>query len=250
MGWLGKMVGGTIGFALGGPLGAIAGAVFGHMFDADDHQRQFAKDRLLTPDERAQMAFFVASFSMLAKMVKADGKISESEIESVRRFMSVDLRLNAQSMHAAEMIFKTAMNSPQTFDQFALQFYQQFHDQSQLMEMMIDILLRVAVADGDLNDAEDRLVATAVRIFNIPSDVYQKIKKRYIRDSDKYYAILGCAKTDTDEQIKHQYHKLVLDFHPDTISSKGLPEEFIQFANDKFREIQQAYEMVKKERNL
>ena len=33
MGWLGKMVGGTIGFALAGPLGAIAGATFGHAFD-------------------------------------------------------------------------------------------------------------------------------------------------------------------------------------------------------------------------
>ena len=43
---------------------------------------------------------------------------------------------------------------------------------------------------------------------------------------------------------------MVRDFHPDTIASKGLPEEFIQFANDKFREIQEAYEMIKKERNM
>ena len=33
MGWMGKIVGGTIGLALGGPLGAIAGAAFGHFFD-------------------------------------------------------------------------------------------------------------------------------------------------------------------------------------------------------------------------
>ena len=33
MGWLGKIVGGTIGFALGGPLGAIGGAALGHTFD-------------------------------------------------------------------------------------------------------------------------------------------------------------------------------------------------------------------------
>jgi len=38
MGWLGKIVGGTLGFALGGPLGAIAGAALGHTFDATDNQ--------------------------------------------------------------------------------------------------------------------------------------------------------------------------------------------------------------------
>lgn len=250
MGWLGKVVGGTIGFALGGPLGAIAGAVFGHMFDSDDPQRNFSKNKLLTPDERAQMTFFVASFSMLAKLVQSDGRISEPEIESVHQFMTQDLRLNAQSTNAAEMIFKTALNSPQSFNDFAMQFYQQFHNQSQLMEMMVDILLRVSVADGELNTAEEQLIKSAVNIFNIHSDIYLKIRSKYIKDSDKYYSILGCAKNDSNEQIKHQYHKLVLDFHPDTIASKGLPEEFIKFANDKFREIQEAYEMIKKERNL
>ena len=35
MGWMGKVVGGTIGFALGGPLGAILGATFGHAFDSE-----------------------------------------------------------------------------------------------------------------------------------------------------------------------------------------------------------------------
>jgi DnaJ like chaperone protein len=250
MGWLGKVIGGTIGLALAGPVGAVAGAVFGHMFDSDGKQQLLPGSKTLTPDERAQMTFFVASFSMLAKIVKADGGVVDSEITSVRRFMSEDLKLNAQSMRAAEMIFQTALNSQQSFEDFAAQFYQQFYDQPQLMEMMVDILIRVSIADGQLNTIEEQMISSAVRTFKISADMYQKIRLRYIQDSDKYYAILGCDRKDSDEHIKQQYRKLVRDFHPDTIASKGLPEEFIKFANDKFREIQGAYEIIKKERYL
>jgi DnaJ like chaperone protein len=250
MGWLGKVIGGTIGLALAGPVGAIAGAAFGHMFDADENKQVFPGNKTLSPDERAQMTFFVASFSMLAKIARADGRVVDSEVASIRRFMAEDLKLNSQSMRAAEMIFKTALNSPQSFDDFAAQFHQQFHDQPLLMEMMVDILIRVSVADGQLNDIEERLISSAVRVFNISADMYHKIRLRYIQDSDKYYAILGCDRKDTNEHIKQQYRKLARDFHPDTIASKGLPEEFIKFANDKFREIQGAYEIIKKERNL
>jgi DnaJ like chaperone protein len=220
------------------------------MFDSEGNQQMFPSNKTLTPDERAQMTFFVASFSMLAKIARADGRVVDSEITSVRRFMAQDLKLNTQSMRAAEMIFQTALNSQQSFDDFAVQFYQQFHDQPQLMEMMVDILIRVSVADGQLNDIEERLISSAVRVFNISADMYQKIRLRYIQDSDQYYAILGCDRKDSDEYIKQQYRKLVRDFHPDTIASKGLPEEFIKFANDKFREIQGAYETIKKERHL
>jgi len=164
--------------------------------------------------------------------------------------MDGDLKLNAQSTHAAEMIFKTALNSPQRFEDFANQFHNQFQNQPQLMEMMIDILIRVSVSDGELNAIEEKIIRSAVNIFKINPDVYLKIKGRYVKDADKYYAILGCSKADTDDQIKQQYRKLARDFHPDTIASKGLPEEFIQFANDKFRQIQEAYENIKKERNL
>jgi DnaJ like chaperone protein len=71
-----------------------------------------------------------------------------------------------------------------------------------------------------------------------------------VSNSAAYYATLGCDESDSDEHIKSQYRKLVLDYHPDKIASKGLPEAFTQFANDKFREIQDAYEQVKKVRNL
>jgi len=251
MGWLGKAVGGTIGFALGGPIGAVAGAVFGHMFDGDEEKQRMIMDRSgSTAGERAQMAFFVAAFSMLAKLTKVDGQVTEPEMNTIRQFMARELNLNAQSRQAAEQIFQTALNTPQSFEDFAGQFYQHFAGQTQLLEFMIDILLRVSVADGSLTDAEERLILSAVRIFRISDSDYQKIKTQYVKNTEKYYAILGCSSSDSDDEIKKQYRKLVRDYHPDTIASKGLPDEFVKFANDKFREIQEAYDAIKTERNL
>ena len=250
MSWLGKMVGGTIGFALAGPLGAIAGAAFGHAFDTTAENNLSEKRPTLSNGETTQLTFFVAAFSMLAKLVKADGHIEKVEIDTIERFMVEDLNLDPESRGYARNIFQTALHSHETFEQFAAQFYQQFQYKPQFLELLIDILLRVAVADGGLNENEERIIYSAVRIFNFSEAKYQTFRSKYVSDVEKYYAVLGCSSKDSDDRIKQQYRKLAQDYHPDKIVSKGLPEEFVKFATDKFREIQHAYDTIKQERRI
>jgi DnaJ like chaperone protein len=250
MSFLGKLIGGTIGFAMAGPLGAIAGAALGHAFDTGGQTYYTTEQTRLSAGEEAQFTFFVAAFSMLAKLVKADGRVSKEEIDAVENFMVYDLNLNPESKRLATNIFHTAIDSPDNFNAFAGQFYSQFRSQYQMLDLMIDILLRVSVADGTLSANEEKLILSAVRIFNFNDEKYRKLKSKYVKESNRYYAILGCDKNDSDEDIKKQYRKLVSDYHPDKIASKGLPEEFTKFANDKFREIQEAYEVIKKEKGI
>jgi DnaJ like chaperone protein len=249
MGWIGKMVGGGIGFVLGGPLGAILGATFGHAFDADN-QPLSNETSQLRGSRQAQLTFFVAVFSMLAKLAKSDGNVSQKEIDSIEQFMVKDLNLDSEGKRVSINVFRTAIDSPETFQSFAMQFYNQFNMQPQMLEFMIDILLRVSIADGVLSQGEEKLILFAAKTFNFSEEKYLKIKSRHINDVDKYYAILGCSSNDPDEAIKKSYRKLVFEYHPDTIASKGLPEEFTKFACDKFQEIQNAYESIKKERGL
>ncbi len=250
MSWFGKMIGGTIGFALAGPLGAIAGAAFGHAFDTSGQTEHSVQRDHLTTGEETQLTFFVAAFSMLAKLVRADGRIEKEEIDTIEKFMVEDLNLNPESRTYARNIFQTAIHSYETFDDFAAQFYNQFQYQPQFLDLMIDILLRVSVADGSMNSDEERIIHAAVRIFNFSDEKYRTLRSKYISDVEKHYAMLGCNRTDSDYQIKQQYRKLARDYHPDKIISKGLPEEFVKFAHDKFREIQEAYEAIKTERGM
>jgi len=247
MGWLGKIIGGTLGFALGGPLGAIAGVALGHTFDASNNQ--YSGNRL-SYHEEAQMAFFVATFSMLAKVAKADGRITPEEIQAVEDFMAHELNLSPESKRFAVEVFETAIHSPMEFEDFAGQFYHQFHNQPRLLELMIDVLLRLSVADSTLSEREEKLIRSAARIFHFSEQKYNEFKSRYAPDFEKYYAILGTNRRASDDEIKRQYRKLVKEYHPDKIASKGLPEEFNKFANDKFREIQEAYDTIRQQRGL
>lgn len=250
MGIIGKIVGGTIGFALGGPLGAITGAVFGHAFDHSNLALDQDDHNPLSSLESSQLAFFVGTFSMLAKLVTADGEVSETEIRTIESFTVQDLQLSLRNREVAYKIFHTALNSPASFEDFAGQFVEHFRYQPQMLETMIDILIRVSVSDGHMTVAEEGLILNAVRIFNLSADRFELLKSKYMKTSDRAYNTLGVKRTDPDEEIKKHYRKLVHTYHPDKIASKGLPDEFNQLAHEKFREIQLAYEEIKKERCL
>lgn len=251
MGWMGKIVGGAIGFAMGGPLGAIAGAVFGHAFDKSTLQEPKSEPWLgWTWIDQAEATFFLAAFSMLAKLVHSDGKIAKEELETIHAFMVNDLNLNVQSQNVAVNIFNAAIESSHPFEAYAQQFYQQFRNEPQMLRLMVDLLLRVATSDGNLSKNENEIIISAVRIFNFTEEQFQILRSRHVRETNRFYAVLECRPDDSDETIKSTYRKLVREYHPDTIASKGLPPEFTTFAQKKFVEIQQAYEIIKKERGM
>lgn len=250
MGWLGKVTFGTIGFALAGPLGAIAGAVFGHSLDMRGDALLLEEREHLSKNEEVQLIFFVAVFSMLAKLAKADGRVCEKEISAIDRFMNDDLQLSSESKKVAKDIFRAALESEESFESFAEQFYNQFATQYSFIEIMLDVLIRVSLADGEFSENEEKLILSAVDSFRFKTEDYFKIKSKYISRSDVYHAVLGCDRNDSNEFVKKQYRKLVVEYHPDKIASRGMPEEFEKFAKTKFLEIQEAYEMVCKERGI
>ena len=65
-----------------------------------------------------------------------------------------------------------------------------------------------------------------------------------------HYKNLECSFLDTNDVIKNNYKKMAKKFHPDSISSKDLPDEFIQFASTKFKEIRISYEYIRRERDF
>jgi len=93
-----------------------------------------------------------------------------------------------------------------------------------------------------------------VRDLGLPEDLYQQLRgggagrPAAATDLTRHYAALGVEPDVSDEELKKAYRKAVRDFHPDTIIAKGLPEEFQKFAEEKFKEIQTAYEAVTEHR--
>ena len=245
MSWMGKVFGGGLGFMLGGPLGGILGAMAGHrLFDS----KSTGEGGVFSALENKQSIYFLATFSMLGKLAKADGVVTQQEVDIIDRVMTENLRLQGPARRFAIEIFNTAKESDTRFEAFAQQFFDEFSHSREVLVSLIDLLLLVGHADGRLHSNEEKLIQTAVAIFRL-EDQYQQIKSRFVGALDnieKYYAILGAEQHETLDSIKKKYRKLAMAHHPDRMQSKGMPPELAAAAEEKFKEIQHALDMIEK----
>lgn len=253
MSWFGKIAFGSIGMFLGGPLGAIAGAALGHHLvdKMDSEPKRLSPHQRFSSEhqEQSQAAYFVSMFSILGKLSKVDGIVTAEEIKVVDRFIR-NLPISEQEKQFAKQVFREAKDSYFSINDFASQLYQTLRGQPAVLVSFFDILFQVAAADGKLHPREEAALKSIQGIFHLTNLQYDNIKSSYFSKLDDHYKQLNCTPDSTDQEIKSNYKKLVKEFHPDTIISKGLPEEFIDFATRRFQEIQGAYEKIQKERGF
>ena len=254
MGWFGKLTFGSLGLFFGGPLGAIAGAALGHHLvdKKGDYTKQTTHMRgeaALGHAEQAQAAYFISLFSVLGKLAKIDGVVTRDEIVLVENFIS-NLHIADREKQFAKQVFNEAKNSRYSMEDFAFQLYQTNKKQPTILLSFLDLLFQVAAADGRFHPAEEAALRRIKDIFGISDQQFNNIKGVYFNDLDKYYRILDRTPESSNQEIRSSYKKLVKDFHPDTIVSKGLPEEFMDFATKRFREIREAYDKIRKERDF
>ena len=248
MGWFGKLAFGSMGLLIGGPLGAVAGAALGHHL-VDKAEDRMIGGRRLIHAEQTQAAYFVSMFSILGKLAKADGMVTRDEIAVVDNFIS-QLNIAETGKQFARQVFSQAKDSPYSIDDFAMQFQQISMGQPAVRVSFLDLLFRIAAADNRFHPAEEAALNRVKEIFRIDDQQFNNMKAAYFKDGDRFYKVLNCTPDCSNEQIKARYKKLVKDFHPDTIVSKGLPEEFTEFATKRFQEIQEAYENIRQERSF
>lgn len=254
MAWMGKILGGTVGWSFGGPLGAVIGAAIGNHFDkssdAGGNQRAYRQQNNLNQQEEKQTIFFTSIFSMLAKFAQADGAVTRSEIMTIDRFIKNELKLQGSARKLAIRIFDEAKRKNNTFEEYAQQFYDNFKNEKTLVLGMFDLLMKVAIADNDFHQKEELYIKKAKNIFKISDSQYESIRSQYVdtNDLEKYYKILECSPEADFKEVKRKYRKKAKEFHPDNVIGKGLPEEFVDFAEQEFKKINDAYEKIKAEK--
>lgn len=257
MSWLGKILGGLFGLKVFGPFGAILGIYLGHLVDRQEtygsmprmEKAKFRFQKVASLQER-NAVFFSCVFSMLAKLARADGAISADEIEVVERFMQNDLNLDPQRQKMAKNIFRAARESDKSFTAYAKDFHQTFQGDRTMLENLLDILLRLSLADGKIVQAEEELLRDAARIFGLGGFAFERMRSTHSAVPNREYAILGCSPDASPAEIKRRYRTLVKENHPDALRAMGQPEEFAKISAQKFREIQEAYESIKERKGF
>jgi len=256
MSLLGAGIGAGIGAVIGGPIGAGIGGWLGYSVSkayATAKLSAVSGKTLLSGmgQQEAQSIFFVALFSMLAKMAKADGHVTPEEADLINHLARTQIKMDGQDRQAAAVIFKNALNDDYTIYDYAKQ-YRQIAGNAQMCEMVYRLLFTVAYADKELHPNEDAILQQIPAHLGLDQSRYQSLKEEFrgqqtdIRES---YKVLGCAPDSSDSEVKRAYRKLCMDYHPDKITAKGLPDGFMKFAEQQMGLINDAYKAIMDQRN-
>ncbi len=232
----GKVLGGAAGFAVGGPLGALIGAGAGHLVDK---ARAAAEDGAGDPTK--QVGFTIAVIALGAKLAKADGVVTPDEIRAFRRVFKV---APEETQNVAK-VFNMARKSVAGYEPYAKQVAGMFRDNPAVLEELLNCLFIIAKADGEVHDDELTYLQNVAAIFGFTEADFARIREENIGpDAADPYTVLGVAHDADDDAVKSAYRKLVRENHPDTLIAQGMPEEFVEVANEKLATVNAAYDKI------
>ena len=197
--------------------------------------------KFATPPER-KIGFTIAVIALSAKMAKADGIVSEEEVNAFSQIFEIP---KGQEKHVSN-VYNLARQDIAGYEIYAKKIAKMLKNKKILLENIIEGLLFISIADGAYHPKEDKFVNNVASIFSIKRGRLEYLKNMYIDTSaNSYYKILNVSPGDNLEQIRKQWKKLVLEHHPDMVLARGLPEEAIRLTTVKLARINEAWENIK-----
>ncbi|MFP3921376.1 MAG: TerB family tellurite resistance protein [Dichotomicrobium sp.] len=236
----GKIAGAATGLAIGGPLGALLGGLAGHL--AIDRENDEAAD----VHER-EVAFSMGVIALGAKMAKADGVVTKDEVSAFKDVFKVP---DSELKNVARL-FNLAKKDVAGYDSYARQLARLFRDDRETLKAVLDGLFHIAKADDVVHPKEEEYLASVARIFGFTDTEFAYIRARHVQARERSpYDVLELDPSTSDAEVKKRYRELVRENHPDRLMARGVPEEFVEIANNKIAAINQAYDEIAKERGL
>jgi len=264
--WWGKILGGTLGLLKGGFSGVLVGLFLGHLVD----RMIFG----LSGKTRTRQLFFTALFGCLGRVNKADGRVTEAEIASAERLMK-RLELNDEERRGAISAFNRGKAPDFDLEGELQQFVSYTRVRPDLRQMFMEILLEGAALDGQISRPEQEVLVRAANTIQIPPNIFYAMFNAFTASHGpgsgpgpgqggprgyagasqtptlaQDYAALGLKESASAQEIKRAYRKLVGKYHPDRLISQGLPEEVMERAKERVRDINLAYDRIKAARGI
>lgn len=241
----GKWIGAGLGFAMGGPLGALLGLFIGSMFDNIQTITVNPMGGPVPPPSGTGRGDFMFSLTVLATaMMKADGRIMRSELDFVKEFLKRNFGVEAtvEAMNMIKELSKQEIPLADVCNQ--IRYNMDVASRTQLLYFLFGI----AKADGSVSDAEIRLLENISDMMGIGRATFTSVKSMYYDDLGSAYQILEITSSATDEEVKKAYRKMAIENHPDKVGHLG--EDIRKAAEEKFTQINVAYEKIKKSRGM
>lgn len=240
MGNFAKWIGGGFGWALGGPLGGILGFIAGSIFDSLEINL-FKK-----ADGRTTMGdFSVSLLVLIAAIMKADGKVLKSELDYVKHFLVQNFG-QKESLEALSLL-KELLKQDIPVQEVCAQIRRNLDYSSRLQ--LIHFLYNLANIDGPVTVTEQNLLDSITVNLGVKMNDKRSIGSMFSQGSlDAAYAVLEIDPSASVQDIKKAYRAMAVKYHPDKVAYLG--EEMRKAANEKFQKLNEAYELIKKERDF
>lgn len=231
-----------------GFFGALAGYLIGSLLDLMfmPRRNQSTFGRSFRGGDKVSPGDFELNLLSLASLViKADGKVSQRELDYVRHYF-----VQAYGKDRANATFKTFNDVIKKREVSAAKICQFLRPRLryEVRLQIIHFLFNIAKADGHVSDKEVQKIEDIARNFSIGSQDFQSIKAMFFKSADSAYKILEVDKNASDAEIKKAYRTMVKKYHPDKLVN--MDEAYQKGAKEKFNQVQKAYEQLQNERGF
>ena len=200
--------------------------------------------------------------SLLAKVAKSDGRVSELEARLITQVLD-DLSQKVSGVSGVREYLKEVYNSQkENVDnayEAARNYKRAFNLNYDTCVARLTFFLNLAYIDGEFNKSEQDIIRNIAYGFGIDKETLDEIiykfdsfyGSRFGADRDEIsrendaFEVLGLSKNASLDEVKARYKELVRQYHPDILMGRGESKEVIECSTKKLQEINEAYGRLK-----
>ena len=269
-----KWIAGFLGWVSAGPIGGLIGFLIGSVVDSgieaarnmknggkggftgtggssssnssgygggSSYQRTYRSGYSATEQRNS---FFVSLMVLSSAVIKADGRVQQSEVDYVKGFIRNNFGDDAvsEAMRILQDLNSKEINLYSVGSQIADNM-----NYSQRLQLF-HYLAQLAMADGEFSKQEKDVLEVIASMIRITSTDAASVIAMFWKDADSAYSVLEISPSATDDEVKAAYRRMAMKNHPDKVATLG--PEVQRAAAEKFRQVQEAYETIKKQRGM
>ncbi|MGV2128449.1 J domain-containing protein [Agrobacterium vitis] len=233
-------------------LSSLWGRLLGAVSDAAGNALSSIVEAIRTvfegdPETRRRVSFSVAIIALSAKMAKADGVVSQAEVNAFRSIFDFP----PEEARNVARLYNLAKQDIAGYEAYAEKLANLCGSRTRgcpVLEEIVDALFHIATADGLIHEKELAFLSRIAEIFEIGEDRFEQISARHLAPDQDPYGILGVSRSDDFGTIRKRYRALASEHHPDRLHARGLPVEMHAAAHQRMASFNAAYAAIEKER--
>ncbi|ADY29423.1 MULTISPECIES: TerB family tellurite resistance protein [Cellulophaga] len=243
--WLFAILGSVFYKIPGGIAGFFIGSLLDNLVGSKANKSRGSVFNDMTRQSVSPADFEMQLISLCSIVIKADGKVSKTELDYVRQYF-----VQTYGKEKANAIFRTfnEVNKKHEISAKRICYYLNQRVRYEVRLQLVHFLFGIAQADGSVTAAEVEVIRDIAAYFKLGKRDYESVKAMFVASADTAYKILEIDKSATDDEVKKAYRSMAKKYHPDKVVTQN--EAIKKGAEEKFKEVQKAYETIQKERGI